>query len=93
MPQPEVTLRWWMREPMLEANQLSDLAKLHVGFGEGDALDAAHFGVGIEQQRKLGLQRNFEGVFAKGALPTVDVGLLVGHHDIVALCATRRLWQ
>ena len=26
-------------------------AELHAGFGEGDAFDAAHFGVGSEQQR------------------------------------------
>jgi len=60
-------------------------AKLHVGFGERDTFDAAHFGVGIEQQRELRFQRNLERVFAKGALPTVNVGLLVGHHHVVAL--------
>ena len=52
-----------------------DFAELHVGFGEGDTFDATHFGVGGEQESDLSFEGNLEGVFAKRALPTVDVGL------------------
>ncbi len=62
-----------------------DLAKLHARFRERHAFYAAHFGVGSEQQCDLRFQRNLEGVFAEGTLPTVHVGFFRSHHDFAAL--------
>ena len=53
-----------------------DLTELHVRFREGDAFNAAHFGVGTQQQGELRFKRDFERVFTERALPTVHVGLL-----------------
>src|SRR5256885_959363 len=55
-----------------------DLTELHVRFREGDAFNAAHFGVGTEQQGELRFKRDFERVFTERALPTVHVGLFWG---------------
>jgi len=71
---------------MLEANQESIFAELHIGFGERDAFDATHFGVGREEQCELCFQGNFKGVFAEGALPAIHVGIFLGHHDFATLC-------
>ncbi len=69
-----------------------DFAKLHAGFGECDTFDAAHFGIGCEQQSELVFQRNFERVFAKRALPTVDVGVFF-HHQLRRASQARKLWR
>src|SRR5262249_46694351 len=61
-----------------------DLAELHIGFGERDAFDGAHGGVSFEEKVELGLERNLEGIFFKGRLPTGDVGALVGHDYVLA---------
>ncbi len=66
-----------------------DFAELHVGFGERYAFDAAHFGVGREEQCELCFEGNFKGVFAEGALPTVHVGFFRGHQDFAAFCQGR----
>ena len=64
---------------------LLDAAELHGGFGEGDALDAAHLCVGGEQQIELALERNLERILDEGILPGVDVGVLRDHDDVGAL--------
>src|SRR5437899_1890217 len=61
-----------------------DFAELHVGFGERYAFDAAHFSVGREEQRELCFEGNFKGVFAEGALPTVNVGLFGSKNNFAA---------
>ena len=61
-----------------------DLAELHVRFGQRDALHAAHFGVGREQQGELRFKGNFERVFAERALPTVHVGLFGSENNFAA---------
>ena len=63
-----------------------NFAELHSGFGEGDAFDAAHFGVRGQQQRELVLEREFEGIFTKRALPAVDVGVFWDHDYVSAFC-------
>ena len=57
---------------MLEANQLSVFAKLHVRFRQRHAFDAPHFRIGGQQKRQLRLQRNLKRIFAKWTLPAVD---------------------
>src|SRR5208282_5395341 len=66
-----------------------DFAKLHSGFRQGDAFDAAHFAISGEEKSELVLQRKFERILAKRALPTVDVGVF-GDHDHVAALRERR---
>src|SRR3974390_2505892 len=50
-----------------------DLAELHIRFGEGDALDLAHFGVKGKEQAELRFDGNFEGIFEARALPAINV--------------------
>ncbi len=63
-----------------------DFAELHIGFGEGNAFDLTHGGVGFEKEVELRFERDFEGIFLQGRLPTVDVGVFRDHFYVAAFC-------
>ena len=64
--------------------QLLDSAKRHRAFGDRDALHAAHFLVGGEQQIDLPFDGNAKRIFEKRILPGVDVRLFRRERHIFA---------
>jgi len=55
------------------------------------ALHPPHLRIRAKQQIQLCLQRNFERILAKRALPAIDVSLLFRHHHFFALGNRRSL--
>ena len=77
-----------------DANHESILAKLHAGFRERDALDAAHFGIRGEQQSELGFQWNFEMDPCETDFASCLCRRFFRHHlHVIRVLQARRPWR